>query len=270
MKYPDFLDICIALTGRAPFAGAHIDHNRKATLRVNVTNVKDIDDSFYPLLGYHVGKLAANRIPAVVGLEHAAPSEDDLKAFGAAFATVSSAPMFHIVGVTPEATALAAVTSIERDVPTVDVAAHELESTWEELNSAKDERVDLVSLGNPHFSLGELRKLASLCRNRKKHSNTAVIVACGRATYDKANEVGLISDLEQFGVQFVTDTCWCMIMDPIIPPVTKTIMTNSGKFAHYGPGVTGRKFYFGSLAECVNAACNGTHATVRPCWMSQD
>jgi cis-L-3-hydroxyproline dehydratase len=47
-------------------------------------------------------------------------------------------------------------------------------------------------------------------------------------------------------------------------------MTNSGKFAHYGPGVTGRKLHFGSLAECVNAACNGTHARVRPGWMNQD
>lgn len=270
MKYPDFLDICIALTGRAPFTGPHIDHNRNAALRVNVTNVKEVDDSFYPLLGYHVGKLATDRIPLVVGLEHAAPSQDDLKAFGAAFATISSAPMFHIAGVTPEARSFAADMSIGRDVPTVGVAVHELDGAWEELNGAKDEHVDLVSLGNPHFSFGELQMLASLCHNRKKHLNVAVIIACGRSTYDKAKRAGLIAELEHFGVQFVTDTCWCMITDPVIPPVAKIIMTNSAKFAHYGPGVTGRSFHFGSLAECVNAACSGLHGKIRPGWMSRD
>jgi hypothetical protein len=26
-------------------------------------------------------------------------------------------------------------------------------------------------------------------------------------------------------------------------------MTNSGKYAHYGPDLTGRRFYFGSIAD---------------------
>ena len=31
-KYADFLDACVALTGRAPAAGAHLDDGRRATL----------------------------------------------------------------------------------------------------------------------------------------------------------------------------------------------------------------------------------------------
>lgn len=42
--------------------------------------------------------LVSNRTPVVIGIELLAPSTDD---FGAAFATVCSASMFHIVGVTP-------------------------------------------------------------------------------------------------------------------------------------------------------------------------
>jgi hypothetical protein len=38
--------------------------------------------------------------------------------------------------------------------------------------------------------------------------------------------------------------------EPLIPPFAKTFMTNSGKYAHYGPDLTGRRFYFGSIAEC--------------------
>jgi hypothetical protein len=267
MKYPDFLDICIALTGRAPLAGCHIESGRRAALQINVPKLKDFDDAFYPLLGYHVGLVAANRIPVLTGLEPAAPSQDDLKAFGAAFATTSSAPMFHILGVTPEAVTLNDATG-GTSVPTVEIFIEDLLQSWRELDSAPDRPVDLVSLGNPHFSLSECEKLAALCRSRTKHKDVTVVVTCGRATHDKIRAAGMLSELERFGVQFVTDTCWCMITEPLIPQTAETIMTNSGKYAHYGPGLTGRSFHFGSLAACVQAACTGVTSDGFPPWLS--
>lgn len=62
-----------------------------------------IDDAFYPTLGYLCGLKSPRFIPAVVGLETLKPTRDDLKAFSAAFGTSSSAAMFHLVGLTPEA-----------------------------------------------------------------------------------------------------------------------------------------------------------------------
>jgi len=91
LKYPDYLDICIALTGRAPKVGCHLDEQRKAALRIELPALDGLDDAFYPLLGYHVGLLCGSQIPLICGLERAQPTLDDLKAFGAAFAT-SSAP----------------------------------------------------------------------------------------------------------------------------------------------------------------------------------
>lgn len=266
MKYPDFLDICIALTGRAPLAGCHVENNRRAGLRINLPELKNLDDAFYALLGYHVGLLATNQIPLIVGLEQASPSRDDLKAFGAAFATTSSAPMFHILGVTPEAMTAEDATGGE-SVPSIGIDIEHLQRSWDELDSAPEAAVDLVSLGNPHFSFHECEALAALCRDRMKHADVTVIVTCGRAIHDKARETGILSELENFGVQFVTDTCWCMIVDPVIPPSARTIMTNSGKYAHYGPGLTGRRFHFGSLAACVEAACTGVASRKRPVWL---
>lgn len=271
MKYPDFLDVCIALTGRAPNAGPHIDTNRLAPLCINMLGLEtaqDLDDSFAPLLGYHVGSISRSQIPVVVGLHRLGLTKDDLKAFGAAFATVSSAPMFHIVGVTPEATTLEAVTT--STFTSIDVKLAELAVSWEQLNSSSRSDgtpIDLVSLGNPHFSLGEIRKLAHLCRNRQKTESVAIIVTCGRSTYGLAGQAGLINELEEFGVQIMTDTCWCMISEPVIPRKAKVIMTNSGKYAHYGPGLTGREFYFGSLNSCFEAACQGTYDAAKPKWL---
>ncbi|KAG5658516.1 hypothetical protein KAF25_010697 [Fusarium avenaceum] len=269
MKYPDFLDISIALTGRAPMGGPHIYANRLASMCVEMVGLEEmpgLDDSFPPLLGYYIGTLATSRIPVILGLDKLGLSTDDLKAFGAAFATVSSAPMFHIVGVTPEATTLKAV--VAPGLTTIQVKPSDLCTSWDKLNSAPtNQPLDLVSLGNPHFSLPELRKLADLCQGRKKADSVAVIVTCGRSIYKLAEQAELVDRLQSFGVQILTDTCWCMVTEPVIPPKAKTIMTNSGKYAHYGPGLTGRGMYFGSLAGCVDAACSGRYGAKRPGWL---
>jgi predicted aconitase len=78
--------------------------------------------------------VAVNRIPVLIGLEGAAPSQDDLKAFGAAFATTASAPMFHILGETPKAVTLNDATG-RTSVPTVDISIEDLIQSWRELDS---------------------------------------------------------------------------------------------------------------------------------------
>ncbi|CAM3869231.1 hypothetical protein D3C81_562230 [compost metagenome] len=267
LKYPDYLDICIALTGRAPRIGCHLDSQRKAQLIVEVPALAALDDSFYPLLGYHIGALAGSRIPLVRGLEQAQPSLDDLKAFGAAFATTSAAPLFHIAGVTPEALDPAQVLEPGASLATERIELKGLLHSWRALNSAREPQVDVVSLGNPHFSLSEFTALAHLCQGRHKHPEVVVAITCGRAVLEQARAAGLIAGLERFGVTLVTDTCWCMLGEPVIPPAARTLMTNSGKYAHYGPGLAGRPVHFASLAECVESACSGQASGRLPAWL---
>ena len=265
LKYPDYLDICIALTGRAPLIGCHLESQRKARLHVQVPQLADLDDAFYPLLGYHIGALAGSRIPLVSGLEHHHPDRDDLKAFGAAFATTSAAPLFHIAGVTPEALNPAQV--LDQALAVIKINVQDLLLSWQELNSARDSRVDVVSLGNPHFSLTEFAHLARLCQGRQRHPDVVLAITCGRAVLEQAREAGHIAVLEAFGVTLVTDTCWCMLGEPVIPPAARNLMTNSGKYAHYAPGLVGRKVHFASLAECVDAACSATASGRLPLWL---
>lgn len=267
LKYPDYLDICIALTGRAPLIGCHLDAQRKARLQIELPALGELDDAFYPLLGYHIGALAGRRVPLVLGLEKRKPSLDDLKAFGAAFATTSAAPLFHIAGVTPEAIDPAQVLDGDTCIAVEKIRLKDLLSSWRELNSARDNRVDVVSLGNPHFSLGEFAHLARLCRGRQRHPDVVLAITCGRAVLEQAREAGHIAVIEAFGVTLVTDTCWCMLGEPVIPPAAKNLMTNSGKYAHYAPGLVGRKVHFASLAECVDAACTATTSGRLPAWL---
>jgi len=268
LKYPDYLDICIALTGRAPLTGCHLAERRHARLRIEVPALQNLDDSFYPLLGYHVGLLCGSQIPVVCGLENAAPSLDDLKAFGAAFATTSAAPMFHIAGVTPEAASAEQALGAQVAERTFVITTTALLHSWHELDSAADARVDLISLGNPHFSLSECASLAALCRGLHKHPDVAVVVTLGRAVLEQARNAGHVAALEAFGVQFISDTCWCMLGEPVVPVSSRTLMTNSGKYAHYAPGLVGRQVRFASLAECVATACSGQASGRLPAWLS--
>ena len=177
--------------------------------------------------------------------------------------------MFHMHGITPEA---ASHSALAATLPRISLTWQGLRDTWTTFNQSSDGRlvprsVDLVSLGNPHFSLLELRHLAHLVQGRKRHPSTSVIVTTSRAQHSLAAQAGYIAQLEEFGVQVLTDTCWCFIRDPVIKSNVECIMTNSGKYAHYGPGLTGRKFRFGSLGQCVDSACTGSWDAEMPAWL---
>ncbi|MFN3281907.1 MAG: aconitase X [Tabrizicola sp.] len=264
LKYPDYLDVLVALTGRAPAADCHLATGRRATIRLDLPPLRDLDDLFFPLLGYHVGKIATNEIPLICGLEGHEVSHDDLKAFGAAFATTSAAPMFHILGITPEAGTATAVPGPE--VRQVQVSVQDLAETWAELNIARTPEVDLVALGNPHFSLTEIAALARLCDGRRKADGVRLIVTCGRDVHEQARAAGLIDRIRAFGGEVLNDTCWCFIAEPVVPKSVRNIATNSGKYAHYGPPAVGKGFHFASLARCVQAACTGRIDPTPPDW----
>lgn len=267
MKYPDFLDVCAALTGRAPRTASHLDEGRRPTLQIDLDGLDGFDDALYPLFGYRIGQIAGYDIPVITGLENANPTPDDLKAFSAAFATTSGSPMFHMVGVTPEATTLQQAMmggAIERRVR---VTRADLSNSWQELNTTGEAAVGLVSLGNPHFSLSEFARTAALCRGRQKAGNVRLVITSGRDIYAIAQEAGLIAPLEAFGAELLNDTCWCMVDRQQMAPTRGAVMTNSAKFAHYGPGIADKPFHFGSLAACVEAACRGTNQNDPPAWL---
>lgn len=145
----------------------------------------------------------------------------------------------------------------------VEVTKDDLCNAYKTLDSGNDgsDDVSLIAVGNPHLSLEELGQLSRLIEqdDRPKHEGVRVIATLGRHIQSKGEELGHTQKLESFGVQFVNDTCWCMLLDPpIIPPnPSDKILTNSGKYAHYGPGLTNRRIRFGSVFQCVEAAKTG-------------
>lgn len=261
-KHPDYLDLCIAMTGRAAVSGVYTDAGRMPQRVVEVSVPDDVDDAFWPLLGWLTGKASAGRVPLLVGLEDTRPSEDDLKALCAAFGTTSGAPMLHIRGVTPEG-----AISPAPDADAVRLGAADFGNAWRELN-AGEEAVELVAIGSPHASLSEVRALADLLKGRAILEGVDAIVTIGREVLAAARDAGIVDGLENQGVQFLPDICWCSITEPLFPANTKVLMTNSGKYAHYAFGLSGRKVRFGGLQACAEAAVTGRVSAKLPGWIT--
>ncbi len=256
-RYPDLLDICCAITGRVPAAGLHLTENRAGQLLFRLVDVPlavQQDDTFYPVFGHLLGKVAGDRIPVVDGLR-VQPAEDQLKALGAAAASSGAVALFHIVGVTPEAPTLEAAFQGRQPAQIVDVTMDTLRQARRELTTAEGDRLDMVVLGSPHFSLAEFRQLAPLLADQHTHPNVQFLVTSSRGMVLLARQAGYLDPLERFGGKVTVDTC--ILASPMLPPEVKLLMTNSAKYAYYAPGLLGTHITFGSLADCVRSAVIG-------------
>jgi len=256
-RYPDLLDICAAITGRVPAVGLHLTENRAGQLLLRLRDVPlrlQQADTLYPVLGYLMGQLAGERIPVVDGWL-VAPSEDQLKALGAAAASSGAVALFHLVGVTPEAPTMDAAFQGRAPEQSVDVTMHDLREAWRALTTTSDERLDMVVLGSPHFSLGEFKQLAPLVADKRRHPNVQFLITSSRAMSALAQQAGVLEPLRQFGARLTLDTC--LLTTPMLPSSVQVLMTNSAKYAYYAPGLLGTRVVFGCLGDCVNSAVEG-------------
>jgi predicted aconitase len=267
-RYPDLLDICCAITGRVPAAGLHLTENRAGDLLIRLRDIPlslQADDSFYPVLGHLVGALAQDRIPVIDGLEHS-PSEDQLKALGAAAASSGSVALFHIPGITPEAPTIDAAFHGRRPAQTTTVTLAELRLAREGLTTAEGDFLDMVVLGSPHFSLAEFRQLAPLLEGHHAHPAVQFLVTTSRAMAHLAKEAGYLAALQGFGGKLTVDTC--ILATPMLPPEIRTLMTNSAKYAYYAPGLLHTTVTYGSLGDCVRSAVLGRVVRDESLWRS--
>lgn len=254
-RYGDFMDICCALTGRAPMNGLHTDEGRLASLVVDVSLDDHLldKDLTYVLIGHALGRLAGVEVAVLTGLDSRA-GEDRLKALGAAAASSGSVALFHAVGVTPEAVDLETVLGPKWRSEVIDRSSLDLART--ELTTGAG-ALGGVSVGTPHMSLAELARLADLAEG--KVSKVPFYVNTARHIYKQGEQMGLIPRLEDFGATVVTDTC--TYVTTIIEDITGVLMTDSGKLAYYAPANLGVDVAVASLEDCVESAVTGSVTT---------
>ena len=250
-RYGDFIDICCAVTGRAPASGLHLDGERRArtVFRIGAVPGRLLEDeAAFSAIGHLVGRAARNAVPAIVGLPPSA-TEDQLKALGAAAASSGAVAMFHAVGVTPEAPTLEVATGGHEPAIDVSIDLPAMRAARDELSTVQvGTSVGSVSIGTPHCSTIELRRLAALVEGRR------LAIPCYANTgRDVLAEIPDVAEaLRAAGVTIVTDTC--TYITPIIERAATPVVTNSGKWAWYAPGNLGFDVAFATLEECIGSA----------------
>jgi hypothetical protein len=265
-RYGDLIDICCAITGRAPEFGLHLEENRagEVLVRFDVPERAFDDDSLYSAAGYLVGEVAGSRIPVVAGFPgHATP--DNLKAFSAAAASSGAVGLFHIVGVTPEAPTMEAAFAGRTHREETLVGPQDLLAAAEKLDACPacggsidlytPGSVDLVITGCPHASYMEVERVAGLLRGRHVKDGMEFWILTNRMVAGLAARSGLDTFLRDAGVRLCCDTC--TLQFPLEAWHVGSIVTNSGKMAHYAPGMCGCRTYLRSIEACVDAALTG-------------
>jgi predicted aconitase len=261
-RYGDFTDIACAIAGRVPDAGLHRTEARAATVVLRIADdvppaLRDADE-LYGVLGTVLGRKVGAAVAAIVGLPPG-QSEDRLKALGAAAASSGAVAMVHVVGSTPEAQTLEAALQGHAPVAEMQIGLDELRATRDELSTARGAGpgtpIGAVSLGTPHASLAELRRIADLLGDASVAPGVELLVSTGRDVLVAAEGEGVGERLRRAGAELLVDTC--SYIAPVLRRTTGPVMTDSAKWAYYAPGNVGVSVVVAATADCVRSAIAG-------------
>lgn len=247
--------LAAGLTGRTPRYGLHLEENRRATKRYRVRQ-QPAELTDWGVLGAVIGRLSGSywEVPVIEGLE-AVPTSDEVKHLGAAMASYGSTPLFHLVGITPEAPTLEAVGG--EALECVDVGASELAALRSSFGGTGD-KVDVVVFAAPQLSLVEMQQVADLCAGRQVHGDTALIVCTSPTIYYEAKRLGLVETIETAGGKVLEGTCFYNQYAREIGEANgwTRLLSNSAKIVNILGGY-GYQPALASMEQCVASACAG-------------
>jgi predicted aconitase len=243
------------LTGRTPRYGFHLDEFRRATLIVNVNwTPKSLNE--WGALGALVGRLAGDywQVPAIVGIERS-PTSDEMKHFGAAMASFGSVALFHIVGVTPEATHLSDVANAPQSLRSYNIVEADVRALQASYGGEMD-KVDIVVFSAPQLSIVEMRQLSILLEGRK--TTIPLLAITSPQVKPDADRMGITAKIEASGASVLSGMCFYQSYAREMAEANgwKRLATNSAKLTNIlgGYGYTPALL---SMEKCVDVACAG-------------
>ena len=247
--------LAAGITARTPRYGFHLPAQRQATLHVRVMQTP-VSLNEWGALGGVIGRLAGNywAVPVIEGLE-GAPGSDQLKHFGAAMASFGSTALFHLVGLTPEASRLS-------DVAGTGLPQHRVgRADFEALQKSyrRDGAIDVVVFSAPQLSLLELRDLAGLCDGRRMR--VPMLAVTSPQVKPDCDRMGYTRIIEAAGGTVLSGMCFYQSYAREIAEARgwKRLVTNSAKMVNILGGY-GYQPMLASMEECVDAAESGSLA----------
>ena len=248
--------LAAALTGRTPRYGFHLDECRRGKVLYRL-DTRPQDWADWGAVGGIVGRGmdAYWTVPVIAGVD-GAPTSDELKHFGAALASFGSTPLFHMVGVTPEAPSVAAVFDGPPPVP-IRIARADIDAFYESYG-VTDDRLDVVVFAAPQLSLFELQRLGRLLDGRQVHDDTTLIAATSPENKKAADRMGITAQIEDAGGLLLEGVCFYQMHAREIGDANgwRRLMSNSAKIVNILGGY-GYEPVLATMERCVDCAVAG-------------
>jgi predicted aconitase len=227
--------LAAAICGVTPEYGLHLDENRIADVVIEV-NAQLKSTADFGAMGSAVGKFVKRKIPAFRGIKDA--TEEQLKVLGASMAATGSVALYYVEGVTPEY-------KVDESAEKISFGNRELETEHSTLDTG--EKPTLVTIGCPHASLEEIKKIAAMVQEKKP--TCEFWICTSRKLKDEAVKLGYSKPIEEAGGRIVADTC--MVVCPLEQMGYSITGTNSGKACKYLPNLCKQKVAFGDLEDIL-------------------
>jgi predicted aconitase len=238
--------LAAAIVGKTAAYGLHLDHNRLASVVIEVKCQVESETDF-ALLGFLIGKRVGMRVAYITGVDPTRATPAALRAMSAALAAGGAVALFHMEGVTPEALAGPVIAP---DAQTISVESLD-EGRYMLDDSPTD--IDLVWIGCPHASLEQIEEVVQLLDGRRVKS--ALWITTAHQIRDAARDSGLLAALETSGGRIVSNTC--VVVAPVAAMGFRSVATNSRKGAFYTPMHAGLVTRFGTLEQLIETALTG-------------
>ncbi|MEM3551116.1 MAG: aconitase X catalytic domain-containing protein [Candidatus Bathyarchaeia archaeon] len=259
----DHSAIAAAVVGKTPEYGMHLPENRVGNVLVDVSQLKleNYTSTDYAAMAYHTGRVVGDEIPVFANLPKSI-SLQNLLSIAYALPVSGAVPMFHAVGITPEAQTLKEAFGGDKPDEKITITPSEVENVYEELRMTDEEKVDYVIFGCPHCTLQEIEEIAILLEGKKVHPKVKLWVFTSKATKSYADRMGYSHMIGKAGGLVLADTCPSGGMYTYLKEQgAHVVVTNSVKQVYYSHGLFNMGSILASTENCINAAVKGRWQT---------
>lgn len=241
--------LCSAITGKTPLYGLLLEKNRKGNIMVNVKAEMKSEYDFQ-LLGYCLPRRIEYGIPVFTGIEEE-PTMECYMNLCTQLNVHGVVPMFHMIGITPEASTIKEAFGGQKPIQEVSVTQKDLDEAKKEISQYSG-KIDFVVLGCPHLTIPQIQTIARMLKGEKL--KTELWIFTSHLNKELAKRMGLLDIIEEVGGKIVEDSC---VDQPLWNHLQgKKGLTESPKCSYY---VSRRnmKLIVKSLDDCICAAIKG-------------
>lgn len=245
-----------SICGRTPKWGYHLEENRYGTHLIKVeANIDSVIE--WELLGKAMGnKLPTNSKPVLVG-DFKNVDFVKLKHLLTSLSIASNCRICHIVGITPEARTVEDAFKGHEIKGEITITNKDLEDVYSILCDKEEVKIDLVSLGCPHYDINQIKNVAYYLKNKKIHKDVTFMLWTVYSIKCMADLNGYTKIIEDAGGHIYTSTCPTTIGDIFLKNYPNQLYDSLKQSGSVRSSELKNNIYYTDMYRCIDAAIQG-------------